>query len=424
MLGTLLLTGCAVCCQVDQAPREDRAPQVRRLVRQLDAVEKDLREQAEKQLLDFGPDVLDFLPRVSNRMSAEVKQRLNRIRTTLERERAEATVKASLITLSVKSTPVSEVLKAIQQQSGNQITDYRDRFNEETPDPEISVSFDKTPFWEALDEVLDLANLKVYPYGEQGIAFQARTAMDAPRRGTAAYRDAFRFEGLEIISQRNLRGSTGDRLQLVFEAAWEPRLAPVVISHRSSSVTALDDNMNPIEIEGAEQEMEFQIQPGMSTIEVPLSFTLPPRDVKRLSVVRGTLSMLIPGRVETFVFEDIEQARQIEQTKAGATVTLDRVRRNIDVWEVRVLVRFDKASRGLESHRGWVENNEAFLIGPDKTKILEETRELVRETDTEVGMAYLFDLPEGPQGHTLVYKTPVAILDFLVEYELKDMELP
>lgn len=424
MFGTLVLAGCAVCCQVESPTAEDLSVQVRRLVRQLDALEKESREQAEQQLLELGPPAIELLPRVNNRMSAEVKQRLARVRNRLERQQAESSVKASLITFSAENTPVSEILAAISQQSGNRIEDYRGRFNQDTSDPEITVSFDKTPFWQALDEVLDAASLQLYPYGEDGIALQARNAVSASRTANASYTDAFRFEGIELIAQRNLRGDVGNQLQLIFEATWEPRLKPMVISHPLSGVTAVDEDLNPIAVDGADQEPEFEIQPGMTNIEVPITFSLPPRSSKKIVSVEGALLALIPGRTETFVFDEIEGARQIEQNKAGVTVVLDRVRRNNDVWEVRVLVRFDEASRALESHRGWVINNDAFLVSPDNEQILEETREVTLETDSEIGMAFLFDLPEGPAGYRLVYKTPVAILDLPVRYELKNLQLP
>jgi hypothetical protein len=39
-------------------------------------------------------------------------------------------------------------------------------------------------------------------------------------------------------------------------------------------------------------------------------------------------------------------------------------------------------------------------------------------------MAYLFELPGGPEGCKFVYETPVLILQVPVEYELADIPLP
>ena len=50
-------------------------------------------------------------------------------------------------------------------------------------DPELKVDFDKTPFWKALDEVLDQAGLGVYAFGQQrGINVVTRGRGQLPRR--------------------------------------------------------------------------------------------------------------------------------------------------------------------------------------------------------------------------------------------------
>ena len=105
-------------------------------------------------------------------------------------------------------------------------------------------------------------------------------------------------------------------------------------------------------------------------------------------------------------------------------VTFERLRKNVDLYEVRVSLRFEDASNALESHRGWVFQNEAYLIDADGQKLDNVGQQTTRQTRNEVGVAYLFDLPEGPGGCKFVYKTPALVLQLPVEYELKDIELP
>ena len=61
---------------------------------------------------------------------------------------------------------VSKILGEIQKQTGNTIADLPRAAGTSIPDPEIEVQFDKTPFWTALDSVLDQAQLSIYPYGQ------------------------------------------------------------------------------------------------------------------------------------------------------------------------------------------------------------------------------------------------------------------
>jgi hypothetical protein len=138
--------------------------------------------------------------------------------------------------------------------------------------------------------------------------------------------------------------------------------------------------------------------------------------------------------MQTFRFEQLpivgegakpnDNVAKVEQRKAGVTVIIDQVRKNNEIWEVRTRVRFDKPGDSLESHRSWIFRNELYLIGADKKKILPGGYEQTRQTENEVGIAYLFELPKGPQGMTFVYQTPTNVFEMPVEYELSDLLLP
>ena len=164
-------------------------------------------------------------------------------------------------------------------------------------------------------------------------------------------------------------------------------------------------------------------QPGDLTTELLIPLKLPERSIKQIASLKGKLTAMVPGRVETFRFADLA-VRGAEQRKAGVAVILDQVRRNNEIWEIRVVVRFDKAAGALESHRGWVFNNEAYLETKDGQRINYDGFETTRQTEQDVGMAYYFDLEKGPTGLTFVYKTPSVVTQLPVEYEIKNLPLP
>ena len=137
------------------------------------------------------------------------------------------------------------------------------------------------------------------------------------------------------------------------------------------------------------------------------------------------MQALLPGREVVYRFEDIQDAQNIEQRNAGSAVVLETVRRNGAVYDVRIRVRFDDASGALESHRGWIYSNEAYLIAPGGSRVDHAGFETTsQQINNEVGVSYKFPLPDGPNGYALVYKSPAAIVKLPVEYELKDIELP
>ena len=88
---------------------------------------------------------------------------------------------------------------------------------------------------------------------------------------------------------------------------------------------------------------------GISSVELVIPLQLPDRSVRRVSRLRGQLMALLPGRVEAFEFEDLAEARGISKRKAAAVVSLDRFRKNVDLYEARIRVRYEEAGNALAS---------------------------------------------------------------------------
>ncbi len=170
-------------------------------------------------------------------------------------------------------------------------------------------------------------------------------------------------------------------------------------------------------------EFEATVNPGDASADMPLVFALPGRDMKKIANLKGSFGVMLPSRVETFRFDELSGATPSEQRRGGVKVILDQARRNNAVWEVRVRVVFDAPGRALESHRTWVLHNEASLETPDHRTINFAGLETTRQTENEVGISYLFDVPD-VAGCTFVYKTPTVLLNTSVPYELRDIPLP
>jgi len=449
---TLLLTGLLSFAQEpaespsgDKAPAKvqigapaeagsDLAPLVRKLVRELDAPEKARRDAAQQKLLEMGVKALDLLPETSDKTPAEVRMRLDKVRSVLERTQAENAVESTTITLAGDDVPLSRVLKEFEKQTGNKLQDTREEFrnddDEKPAEPTFKLAFDKTPFWPALDQVLDQARMTTYPYrtDEGGLGMIGRAASQLDRQGHAAYVGSFRVAATQFFARRDLRDAEGQMLQLTLEAAWEPRVQPIVVMQPFDAITAIDENGRPLATSVGVSQLEVAPESADATnVELPIQFQLPDRGVRRIASLKGKLVAVMPGRVESFRFTNLEKTKKQERRKASVTVAIDEIRKNGAIWEVRVRVRFDKASGALESHRGdWVTNNPVHMEGPDKEPIGHAGYHTpnTANAENEVSVVYLFDLPDGPKGYTLVYRTATAIVSVPIEYELKDLELP
>ena len=258
MIRYAMLIGILLVGPLANAADDDLKSEVRRLVRQLDAPQLVQREAVEAELLRAGPAALDLLPPANDRMTAEVRQRLDRVRQKLQQAAADSVADASVITLHADAMRLSTILEAFQTQSGNTMVDFRRQFGQPANDPKLTVDFDKTPFWPAIDQILDRAKLTVYPYAKQrGIGVVSVPGEEETARvGRASYRGPFRFEAVSIVARRNLRQANGDSLLVGVEVMWEPRLRVISLMQQMADVTAADERGRPLPMAASEAKAE------------------------------------------------------------------------------------------------------------------------------------------------------------------------
>jgi hypothetical protein len=397
---------------------------MQRLYLQLEAPDRSLRDAAERALIELGPDVLAKLPTVDDNTAAETKERLARIRQVLEQSAADRITQPSRLTLK-GSYAVTEILGEIEKQTGNRIVDVRAQMGQPASDQTIEVDFQDAEFWPAFDQVLDQAGLTTYEFtGEPrtlGVVMRGNTGSRSER---AVYRGVFRMEPVEVFAQKNLRATQDGALRVRMNVMWEPRVAPIVVRQAYSDLAVATDDGSTIEISMPQAAAEVPVQNTVAGIDLTLPMSLPQRSARAIESLTGKLMVTIPGREESFEFTDLVNARNVSQSKAGVRVTLERTRKNGSVHEFRVRLELLDPNDSFQSHMNWAANNTVQLIGPGDQVIDNPNFEQYLERQREVGFAYLFPLDGDPAGYRLVYRTPVAILNVPVEYELKNIPLP
>ena len=404
----------------------DLAAQVRNLVSKFNSEEKQVREEAEVELLKLGPNILPLLkPYLDDPGTTDAaRQFLRNIQRTLQLDRAKAEGEAKTVTLSGDALPLSEILAAFTQQTGNKIVDLRPQFGQAVEDPKLKVSFSKTPFWQALDRVLDDAKLKVYPFSNKdGIGIVAQGEGDTPRLKRATYSGPFRFEATKLIAERDLRNPEQRSLKLAFEVAWEPRLSPVSIRQALDQLQAVDDQGRSLAVD-AKGARDVLLSNTATAVNLDAPLVLPPRDAKKIASLKGSVSVVVLGGVEEFSFDKLTQTKDKTLKQGDVSVVFRKTIKNNDLWQVELQVKLSSSAKGIESHTNWIARNEAVLIGPDKKPILPATTESQQEEDNAQGMVYLFDGPKTLEGYTFVLKSPTAARELPIDFELKDLELP
>jgi hypothetical protein len=426
---SLILTLTLLCGQSEPAAASPPplSEKVQKLVAQLDDDDLKVRDSAEAALIALGPPVIDLLPVATEKMSLELKARLARARTALEKAEIETFTKPTQLTLQGEMK-LSEAIKKIEETTGNALVDFRERFGQEVVDSVVKLDMENVPFWQGVDQLFDAAELTVYNYSDAETAgklpFIARTKDDSSRSTGGIYTSLFRLEVQRVDATRHLRKPTSHSLQVFADLVWEPRIRPIVILFPLQDLKAIDDLGNPLQVE-TEGTHEIPIEGTNSGVETALALALPKRAATKIKSLTGKFTAVIPGRVETFTFGDLANAKNASLERGGAVLTLENARKNEDLEEIRIRLKFDKSANALESHRGWIYNNENYLIDAAGKKIESGGSEARLVETNEVGLSYLFDL-EGRKlsEFQFVYKTPAAIYKIPVEFEFKDIELP
>ena len=398
---------------------------VKKLVAQLDDDSQARREAAEKSLVELGPDLLDLLPPPAPKASIEMKARLARVRTAVEKAHIESFTKPAIVSLQGKMK-LSEAIAALEKQSGNTLIDARERFNQEPDNRDVELDVKEASFFEALDKLLDAADLTVYSYSDvpgQLLIMNANPG-DEPRVSRGSYAGLFRLEVKRMEATRELRNPAGSGVRITTEISWEPRLRPIVLEMPLADLKAVDENGGELKTTG-EGEQQYGIETSNSALEIDLHLGLPPRSVTKIASIKGTFTALVPGRVEKFEFTGLDKAKGEQQERGTCVVTLEQLRKNDEVHEVRLRLKFDKAANALESHRGWIGNNPAYIVDGKGNKLENGGFSPSLVAENEAVLSYIFDLSEVDIAKCrFVYETPAALFKVPVEFELKDLELP
>jgi hypothetical protein len=396
---------------------------VESLQRQLSSDRVSERDAAESKLLELGVDALNYLEPVPDTATTDYRERMARIRTELEKRIVNLAVEPTVVSLVGKMT-LGEALEKIKQQTSNNL----DLPFQDWLDKPIELQLEKVEFWTALSEIMNKAELGVDRYGSSEpnqLALKplhpAGPASDAKIPSATA--KILHAETMKVQSSLNLLDSRLEYTTIELLLRWEPRLRPISVDIPMSSLKAIDEFGDAIDTPQPEEVVYGMVQPEIPEVEFGLTLPRIDRQVELIKSLSFVVNALFPGRTETFRFKKVEKLKPgFHYQKAGATVVFEGVRKNQDVYSLRVTLRFDEDNNALESHQGWVYQNEVYLQDEQGQREEAVSLESLRQDNRQVTVQYLF--LERPGDRTLVYKTPASIVKLQIPLELKDIPLP
>ena len=425
-LSIVVVVGSVISIPTASVGQEDEMVLIERvesLLRQLQSDQVKDRDAAQQELMEMGPQALDYLD-VPDDASTEMRNRIGAVRKALEKKAVTRVSQASRVTLNSKFS-VEESLKKIEQQTGNHIV----LDDVELLQKEVSLELDNVTFWEAIDQIGGMVGFDVDEYGGVQASLKlapqpGRLLPDKQRRRIPVdYAKVFQVHITRVDSTINLLHPALDASAIFLRVRWEPRLRPISIDIPLNQVKIIDEDGNPIAVANPDAVVYGSIQPELPQLEFPLPIQRVSRKIEYLQSLTATFNAVLPGRVETFRFRrlgDQRPGRTIE--KAGATVTFEGAEQNEDIYMVTVSLSFDEGQNALESHQGWVFENEVYLENEDGKREESIGLETIQQDNAKVTIRYLF--LNDPANRTLIYKTPAAIVHLPVEIKLEKIPLP
>lgn len=409
--------------------------EVRKLLADLDAPTRAARGAAAGRLLELGPVVLPYLPPPELLKTVSIRETVERIRHDLERRQAIESTKASRVELG-GMRPLKAWLAEISARTGNSLD--VSRLPEPLLDRNFTVDNRPSEFWPLLDELASGAGLDFAASPlRRGLILKESPEKGALQPVVRGYSGPFRLTALagEVVSLGESRDASFRRslVRFGFAVQPEPRLRPLFLQYamseiRASSVKA--GRLRPFSPE-ASYELAAGEPAGSSTLQ--LDYVLPHNEAIDAIDLTGSLRMTVAAGSAAVRFDDIMQhagskSIEIERRRGGATVVLQRVRRENDAngkleLRVRIAIVFDKGGPAFESHRTWMLHNEVYLESKGSQRLsVNGGFETTLEGDGAVGVEYRFvDLPDSSAAYTFVYVVPTLIIDVPVDFTLKSI---
>ena len=401
---------------------------VAQLVERLGDDDEAERQRAEEALIELGPRVLSLLETPEG-AEANVEERLGRIREAIEEAGPATNLGPSRITMDAREVRLSEVLRELQRQSGNRLTDLREIYGQDAANPALDLEIVDLPFLEALDRVAEDAGLStVFFTGDGTIGLLNAEGMGAEMYEgggdvPTVYPGPFRVTLDQVAAQHDLAtGARSANVRMV--VCWEPRLRPMLLSLDVSDIAIVDDRGETVEPAVTDETGTVVLRPENPAAEFNLNMTAPDRMAQRLARVKVAASVTVPAANEVFRLDLAEPTSREKQGEVS--VSLGGVEVDGYVWKVDVEVAYSGNSEAFETYRQGLFNNRIWLQRPDGSRFDQNGGfNQIGGTDSTMAFQYLFvDAPGAPADYQLVYETPGKIETIPLEFEFEDVPLP
>jgi hypothetical protein len=417
---------------------KDRVDQ---LVERLNSSDDTEAAKAQDALIKLGSKILPALPAPGEpNAGGKAEKRLAEIRKALDHSGNRSTT-ASKVTLKGESMRLSDVMKSVQQQTGNAVIDLREQSGQVATNPSLSLDFKDRPFFSAMDEIAEKAGLTLNYYNaESAIAYLEGGMMQSenPEGKTEAagaakplkfveYVDAFRITLNQMLVSRDF-ATGGATANLRMEFVWEPRLRPLTMKIDTSKIIAKDDKDRTLAASVSGESMELAIRPENPIVDLNLNLQAPMRDATKLASLEVEAELTLPTSTRSLTLPDITKEDSKSESGKGSLKIIEFLA-DPPVWKIRAEVETPRPA-GAENVDSYRESGLAPTVALTKA----DSARIPLNGGFSVGpgsgpgkLVYelLFvDMTGRPEDHGLVVEVPGELKTIPVRWTFRDIPLP
>ena len=147
------------------------------------------------------------------------------------------------------------------------------------------------------------------------------------------------------------------------EAAWEPRLRPMLLKLKAEELKVADDRKKVVKPQIEREAEEVVLRPENPAAEINLNLDAPERDAKKLGSLLVKAEVTIPAGLKTFKFPSLVQ-KGVTLKQEDVSVTLEDNEVDEQVWKVNVTLVYPGEGPAFKSYRQGLFNNRLWLQPP------------------------------------------------------------
>ena len=136
------------------------------------------------------------------------------------------------------------------------------------------------------------------------------------------------------------------------------------------------------------------------------------------------LVALLPGSLQTFRFDELDAKEETKLKHGDLTIVLEPVGKSGEFAELQLSMLLNDPNGVFDSYRGWVLNKEAYVLDPNGKRLENQGFHTRRLADNEVGVTYLFEIPDDRKGYVFVYEIPGSVVKKTISLQMKNIPLP